>query len=92
MEMLLVNTRTGIMATDRNRMKCDRFCHTLKNSTFTENKNEPYQVKLCLIWAMKSICNKLSNARAQYYSLTEILALMKTNVFTKLGSYSNSAY
>jgi hypothetical protein len=26
--MLLVNTRTGIMATDRNRMKCDRLCHT----------------------------------------------------------------
>lgn len=40
----------------------------------------------------KSICNQLSNAHAQYYSLTEILAVMKTNVFTKLGSSSNSTY
>lgn len=42
--MLLVNTKTGIMANDRNRMKCDRFCHTLKSSTFIDNKNEPYYV------------------------------------------------
>jgi len=40
--MLLVNTKTGIMATDRNRMKCDRFCHTLKGLTFIDDKNEPY--------------------------------------------------
>jgi len=45
--------------------------------------------KLCLIWEMR-ICNKPSNSRAQYYGRTEILALMKTNVFTK--SSSNSTY
>jgi len=42
MEMLLVNAITGIMATDRNRMKSDRFSHTLKSSTFIENRNVPY--------------------------------------------------
>lgn len=40
--MLLVNIKRGIMATDGNRTKCDRFCHTLKSSTIIDNKNEPY--------------------------------------------------
>lgn len=68
--------------------------------SYTEGSNIYWQQKwtllgtwkVCLIWETKSICNKLSNAHAQFYGLTEISALMKINVFTKLGSSSNSTY
>lgn len=32
------------MATDRNRMKCDRFYHTLRVLYLIDNKKEPYQM------------------------------------------------